>query len=224
MIKKNASPTAATIKQVRERLEISQQLHKKGSKHRKVPSQLFLSASPRPEDALLQSTFVDMNEDHATESVNDWKLIFELCKHLDDVIRHGNELMQATSPEMRDRLAEYSFRAGSFIAQMILSELRTLNDVIVSIDGLLLQYKQEVLQQNRERLSSGKDALRRPPSSFKDFLLQETDVLSALVSFSTSKSFVMQKIVSADYSRSIYLQYNYRVFVCVKAFLEYYKC
>lgn len=121
------------------------------------------------------------------ENIQNWSLISELCQRLEDVIKHGRELMAANNAQTFDRLAEYSFRAGSFIAQLILSESRTLEEVIIAIDELLNQYRQEISRElpqapiDISRLPT--DTSRGPPLTFKDLILQESEVLSVLSSF-----------------------------------------
>ena len=182
------------MRQVREKLESMKNPIKSSEKPpTSTDFSVFSTVSAKSNDQSASSSVAESeskeNESYLLKNLKDWNLISELCERLENVIKLGRDLMNANTAQSFDRLAEYSFRAGSFIAQLILSESRTLEEVIIAIDELLNQYRHEIcrdLAQNSTDIAARNNESSRVHSlTFKDLILQESEVLSVLTGFSS---------------------------------------
>ena len=177
----------STIKQIREKVE-----NKKGSQKvnnsMRVPVQLFSTVAKGKSASLLPKPEIEDN--FSEENLKDWNQVSGFCRNLEQVVKQGRQILSSGKDGTScDRLAEYSFRAGLFVAQMILSEVRSIGDVIRSIDELLSQYRAEISRDvpasNSSSLTS--NTLRNTPLTFKDLILQETEFLSTLSGLTSNR-------------------------------------
>ena len=203
LISKNIiSSNRTLLKTVRERVE-GDQTPLRFTKKR-TPMELF-STIHKSDVPILDpsptSTVLADNGNYKEENRKDWNQVSEYCRKLEQVVQLGREMLEKSTPETnRDRLTEYSFRAGSFIAQMILSEVRSIGNVIRSIEELLVQFRAEIsrnVSQSVPETPTPPDSSRGIPHSFKDLILQETDVLSALTGLTSNKVSSSSKVHTA---------------------------
>jgi len=190
LISRNVIANSNTaMKVVREKLE------KKPTKkltQKRTPMQLFSTAAPPNSPGLSATSSLETVDNFDEENTKDWNQVSEFCKKLEEVVCQGREMLEnSTTGSSRDRLTEYSFRAGSFIAQMILSEVRSIGNVIKSIDELLVQFRAEISRDSPQKSSdtsnASAEAFRGLPQTFKDLILQETEVLSALTGLTSNR-------------------------------------
>ena len=175
------SSKSTSMKKVREKIENSHSSAAQTDKTKRTPTELFttssLGSSSPTQPAVQQENF---SEEHQ----QDWNIIAEICRSLEDVINQGKEHSKKSPITKRDRLVEYSYRAGSYIVQMILSEVRSIGEIISSIENLISQFRNEVARQDPQGQFTMPET---SPRAFKDLILQESEILSALAGLSSNK-------------------------------------